>query len=494
MTNHPGAKEPETPFGVRLKAARKRAGLSMEDLAGRIGGMVTKQAIGKYETGRMMPSPEVLERLTQVLEIAPLPSPALFAEESKPLDLSDLRVISARPAISREQLELPVSRRLGLFRRLGKKPVGKGDVAPDAVCFSLKAVREEEPPDEGPRLGSPPQAAACLDEKSPQESGQSHDRLSKPSTLNMFVADIAPLAERRARYSRAWESDDVMNRIRFREGERLPVKTSSALKYRIADYLQKCLGLESVLGAEIAFTNPAASMPVRTGDEVEAAAAEVRRSWDLGSGPIVNLLGLLEDKAVRVYETRGIEGFDGLSGRFGNVPFVAVGMEFPADRVRFTAAHELAHILCEFSGSELSGSGNPGSPESPESLCHAFAAAFLLPKAALERAFTPARRKVSLGELGEIKEAFGISLQAIMYRAHALGLVSDRQLRSFRETVKAKGWLTAEPVGYAGKERATRFRRLLHYAVAANILDVERAAAMAGVPAAELKNEIGDMF
>jgi Zn-dependent peptidase ImmA (M78 family) len=99
-----------------------------------------------------------------------------------------------------------------------------------------------------------------------------------------------------------------------------------------------------------------------------------------------------------------------------------------------------------------------------------------------------------MGELGEIKETFGISLQAIMHRAHALGLASDRQLRSFRETIKAKGWAVEEPVAYAGKERATRFRRLLHYAVAAEILDVERAAEMAGVPADELKKEIGEIF
>jgi Zn-dependent peptidase ImmA (M78 family)/transcriptional regulator with XRE-family HTH domain len=414
----------------------------MEDLARRIGGMVTKQAIGKYETGRMMPSPEVLERLTQVLEIAPLPPPLPFAQETEPSappEPSDMRVMNASPAFRREEGEHPVLKSGRLFRNLVMKRGPEDDTARNELCFSIKAVRDE--------------------------------------------GDIASLAERRARYSRAWESDSVMNRIRFREGEHLPVKTASALKYRIADYLQKCLELESILGSEVVFANPAGNMPVRTGDEVEAAAAEVRRSWDLGSGPIVNLLGLLEDRAIRVYETRGIEGFDGLSGRFGSVPFVAVGMEFPADRVRFTAAHELAHILCEFPGTE-----------SPESLCHAFAAAFLLPKAALERAFAPARRKVSVSDLGEIKEAFGISLQAIMYRVHALGLVSARQLRSFRETVKAKGWLTAEPVEYAGKERATSFRRLLHYAVAANILDMERAAGMAGVPAGELKNEIGDIF
>jgi len=297
------------------------------------------------------------------------------------------------------------------------------------------------------------------------------------------MEDIGPLASRRARYLEAWHSNAAVNEIKFRAGEKLSAKTGLALKYRIADHLQRYLELESVLGAPAAFENPVVNMPVRTREDVEHAAVAVRGTWELGSGPIVNLLGLLEDKGIKVYEAKGIEGFEGLSGRFGHCPFVAVSVDFPADRIRFTAAHELGHVLCDFSGAE-----------SPESGCHAFGAAFLLPKAALEKTFTPSRRKVTLGELGEIKETFGVSLQAIMYRAHGLGLVSDRQLRAFRETIKAKGWVVEEPVAYAGHERAARFRRLLHYAVAAGIMDAARAAELAGVTAEALEKEIGEIF
>ncbi|MCX6569908.1 MAG: helix-turn-helix domain-containing protein [Candidatus Aminicenantes bacterium] len=428
MTSDSSRKLPETPFSVRLKAARKMAGLSMEDLAKQLGGIVTKQAIGKYEKGRMMPTPEVMERLIKVLQIA---------------------TWGAAPLITLKSREHPLLRRRGLLRLLSKN-----------------------------------QETADDDDTRKRESSEPEDLASVAKAVPLLPEGGYPsLAVRRARHAAAWESDAALDRIRFREGERLPAKTKSALEYQVADYLQKYLELESILGLAAAFENPVANLTVRTSEEVETAASEVRRRWELGSGPVVNLLGLLEAKGIVVYETRGIDGFDGLSGRFGMAPFVAVSLDFPADRVRFTAAHELGHVLCDFSANE-----------SPESQCHAFGAAFLLPRAALEKAFAPSRRKIGLGELGEVKEAFGISLQAIMYRAHALGLVSDRQLRSFRETVKAKGWSTTEPVEYAGKERAARFRRLLHYAVAADILDVERAAEMAGVPAEELKKEIGEIF
>ena len=141
-------------------------------------------------------------------------------------------------------------------------------------------------------------------------------------------SEISSLTDRRTRYLEAWRSDPEVNQIQFRAGEKLSAKTESALKYRIADHLQKYLELESVLGAPAAFENPLAERPVGTGDEVERAAAEVRRRWELGTGPVVNLLGLLEDKGIKVYETRGIEGFEGLSGRFGRYPFVAVSVDF----------------------------------------------------------------------------------------------------------------------------------------------------------------------
>lgn len=475
MTTDSGRRAPETPFGVRLRAARKMAGMSMEDLAGQLGGLVTKQAISKYEQGQMMPSPEVLERLVEVLKDATWGASPLRAEDA----FADRQLNLGSPMRRLESGEMPrmVLRRQGLLKRMIKAEDKNHEAETAGSNPDCKTVNG----------GEGEKAFFCLIARELQNEPLA-ERIEGPADLvkcsHLPVRqNISSMADRRARYLEAWRSDPEVNRIQFRAGEKLSAKTESALKYRIADHLQKYLELESVLGAAAAFENPLAERPVGTADEVERAAAEVRRRWDLGTGPIVNLLGLLEDKGIKVYETRGIESFEGLSGRFGRHPFVAVSVDFPPDRVRFTAAHELGHVMCDFTAAE-----------SPESECHAFGAAFLLPRAALEKRFTTTRRKVTMGDLGEIKETYGISLQAIMYRAHALGFVTGRQLRSFRETIKARGWVIEEPVAYTGKERATRFRRLLHYAVASDIIDVARAAEMAGVPAEELTKEIGEIF
>jgi Zn-dependent peptidase ImmA (M78 family)/DNA-binding XRE family transcriptional regulator len=56
-------------IGERLKKARLGAGLSMDQLVARMDHFLTKQAISKYETGKSVPSPEVLVRLAQVLGV-----------------------------------------------------------------------------------------------------------------------------------------------------------------------------------------------------------------------------------------------------------------------------------------------------------------------------------------------------------------------------------------------------------------------------------------
>jgi len=57
-------------FGDRLKLARKKAGLSLQALAGQVSPPITAQAISKYEAGRMMPSSAVLAGLGKALGVS----------------------------------------------------------------------------------------------------------------------------------------------------------------------------------------------------------------------------------------------------------------------------------------------------------------------------------------------------------------------------------------------------------------------------------------
>ena len=54
-------------LGERIKALRRRAGLSQEQVAEQVG--VSRQAVAKWEAGQSAPSTENLRKLAQVLQV-----------------------------------------------------------------------------------------------------------------------------------------------------------------------------------------------------------------------------------------------------------------------------------------------------------------------------------------------------------------------------------------------------------------------------------------
>ncbi|WP_422650797.1 hypothetical protein OJJOAM_003891 [Cupriavidus sp. H18C1] len=58
-------------IGNRLKRAREALGLSLRDLEAAIEGLVSAQAIGKYERDEMMPSSTVLLAMAKALRVSP---------------------------------------------------------------------------------------------------------------------------------------------------------------------------------------------------------------------------------------------------------------------------------------------------------------------------------------------------------------------------------------------------------------------------------------
>ena len=267
--------------------------------------------------------------------------------------------------------------------------------------------------------------------------------------------------------------------MQFRKRSNLTVKIIESLKQRTIDFLERYIELENILGVHEKFINPLTDISIESLKDVETASLRLRKKWKLGLAHITNLLELLEENGIKIYEVQNFKDFDGLTASVGDIHAIVINKDFPTDRIRFTAAHELAHILCEF-------------PEDckKEELCHAFAGAFLLPKEILERELMKKREQITLWELEEIKQSYGISIQAIVKRAHMLGIVSDFYYRNFREVLNQKGWKKKEPIEYKGKEDAIRFRQLLHYAVSEEIITLSRGAELANMSLSDFEENV----
>ena len=92
-------------FSERLKLARKRSGLSLRALSSLMEGMVSAQAIGKYERGEMMPSSSVAIALAQALGVT---TAYLLSPTAISLGSVEFRKLASTKASERAMVEATV--------------------------------------------------------------------------------------------------------------------------------------------------------------------------------------------------------------------------------------------------------------------------------------------------------------------------------------------------------------------------------------------------
>jgi transcriptional regulator with XRE-family HTH domain len=141
-----------------------------------------------------------------------------------------------------------------------------------------------------------------------------------------------------------------LEEVEYRKHTKLPKKLLRQIEGDVIEQVERYLELEHVFPTmPIKPFKVPDGMPERINDysEIEDVADIVRNAWDLGSNPIPELTDTLEEKGIKVFQTKLFHGnrFDGLAATVNGMPIIVVGEEWPGDRQRFTLAHELGHLL-----------------------------------------------------------------------------------------------------------------------------------------------------
>lgn len=266
--------------------------------------------------------------------------------------------------------------------------------------------------------------------------------------------------------------------VEFRKKSRLSVRQVDMVKEKVKDFLQRYLEVEELLNINITFNNPIADELISDIHEVEAAVNELLIKWNLGFNAIPNVIEMLEEKGVRVIEIDAPEAFDGLSTFVNDIPVVVINQHFTVERKRFTALHELGHLIL-----------NIEEGADKEKICHAFAGAMLLPADSLEALIGEKRNNIAPGELISIKEQFGISIQAIIKRAELKGIISKASAERFWRSISGN----KKEVGlgaYTGKEKSYRFEHLVFRLAAEDVVSMSKAANLAGMKMADFRDHL----
>lgn len=220
--------------------------------------------------------------------------------------------------------------------------------------------------------------------------------------------------------------------------------------------------------------------PMRVGglDGPEDAARALRRRLGAPPGPIKSVTALAERAgALVVPMSLGVREVDATSLHPpGEPPVFVVNTDAPADRQRFTLAHELGHTAC-----------SPADDMDAEEMAQSFASELLMPasqvRADLQATpLTPAR-------LLQLKATWRTSAAALLRRAVDLAVVTDSRYRNINTQMSSLGWRTAEPEPLS-PEQAQLVPDLVRAAVS-SVGGYDAAAAIAGTRVINIRTLFG---
>ncbi len=178
-------------------------------------------------------------------------------------------------------------------------------------------------------------------------------------------------------------------------------------------------------------------------DDLENIAAELRRHWRLGEGPIREAMLVVENAGIVVgVDVVGSTKIDGQANWSGcdGLPYILLASDKnTAFRRQMDVAHELAHLILHrgITDAELAQNFDVIEDQAKYLAC-----AFLLP----HRSFAAEISSLSLDGFLSLKAKWKVSIGAMIMRARQLDILSElgsQKLWKYRAT---RGWHKREPL------------------------------------------------
>lgn len=203
-------------------------------------------------------------------------------------------------------------------------------------------------------------------------------------------------------------------------------------------------------------------------DTPEEAAVEVRKAWNIGPGPITDLIAAIESAGGLVVR-RPLAGreLDAVSQQMttGN-PLFLLNYGTPADRERYTLAHEVGHVVMHRMPSD-----------EQERQADEFASEFLMPARDILDAL---KGGLDLNRLIQLKAEWKVSMAAIVRRAHSLSAITAWRYRQLNVELSTLGYRTVEPTTIES-EQPTAVDAIVHELRSSQNLSTIKLATITGL-------------
>ncbi|MFO0258327.1 MAG: helix-turn-helix domain-containing protein, partial [Pseudanabaena sp.] len=266
--------------------------------------------------------------------------------------------------------------------------------------------------------------------------------------------------------------------VDFRNKSNTTAKDRAHVETEVIEWVERYIEIEKILEMpSVEWQKPFDRVPIKSVEEAEKIADDLRQKWNLGTDPIPNMTELLEEKGLKVFVIKlpqSVSGFTCLvqGSSIKNLPVIVVNERFSLERRRLTLAHELGHRLID---------PEYLSPKEVESASNRFAGAFKAPKSHLKNEVGSLRHSIGYRELIYLKQMYRISGAALLVRLKNIGIISDANLTYAFQTV-ARTWRSTEPEPLeteeqrGSQEKPCRFERLCYRALSEDLISIAKAA------------------
>lgn len=267
--------------------------------------------------------------------------------------------------------------------------------------------------------------------------------------------------------------------VKFREGENIPTDLVERVKTTAMEEFLNYEELLELTNYNIKFKNPIKNIEIKNKYDAEEAALKVRKAWKLGNNPLSSVISILENQGIRVIEVLESIDFEGLSAKIKNIPVIVInrGIE-EITRRRFTALHELGHLILEINEEFLE-----YDEVEIERICDSFAGAMLMPKELLFIELGDHRTKISKKELVTLKEKYGISVRAILVSAAFAKILPWNDYHDLKFQICYDSDLGK----YFGDEKPRKFHQLLLRGLVEGKVSKSRASDLSGWSQSKVK-------
>ena len=267
--------------------------------------------------------------------------------------------------------------------------------------------------------------------------------------------------------------------IEFRKKYKLGVKERNAITMRATDILERYVEICDICDEAL----PMFSLfeePVASAEDVIRVADTLRHKWNVPEDGIDNVIAFLESLGIIVIEIEATMDFDGFSGLADQTPVIVLNKKYTPERKRFTALHELGHLVMNIDPSV--------SDKDAEKFCHLFAGEMLISAEQMKQRLGDINhRKFSLQELAELQRIYGISIDALMHKAKDFEMIGEPKYRNYNILKNTKPAFKefAEKPRYMD-EHTDKFDRLVYRAYADELISGSKASSLLGIPLTEM--------